>query len=276
MNPNVRRDLIIGGAVVVFGLGLLGFALFAADDNFRAPRWAVAAAAIGFIVGGYVPLRHAAGPQWRPQGRLQYLSVAAVLLPLFVAALWALVAVGPEGTAVTLDVPLPVSERVERWIRSGIFYSVFGAGAVALFGASMISLHRGVPSLGRTAFIAIVAPLVGVMLWVAIEIQRRTVPPHPPVLHLVGPTFTYRPAERGEALAPVLGVHDVAPPSLAGVEVDIVWMHMALDVTGNRVFRPFPVLDRFRIELQFARRRGKTGARFAVNFDAQHRTVFRN
>ena len=59
MNPNVRRDLIIGGAVVVFGLGLLGFALFGPDESFRAPRWAVAAAAMGFMVGGYVPLRHA-------------------------------------------------------------------------------------------------------------------------------------------------------------------------------------------------------------------------
>src|SRR5690349_3911682 len=100
MNPNVRRDLIIGGAVVVFGLGLAAFALFAADDNFRAPRWAVAAAAIGFMVGGYVPLKLAVGPDWRPQGRFQYLLCAVILLALFVAAVWALVAVGPEGTAV--------------------------------------------------------------------------------------------------------------------------------------------------------------------------------
>ena len=220
MNPNVRRDLIIGGAVVVFGLGLAAFALFATDDNFRAPRWAVAAAAIGFIVGGFVPLKHLAGPGWRPQGRVQYLSLATVCLVLFVAALWALVAVGPEGTAVTLDIPLPVSEAVERSIRSGIFYSLFGAGAVALFGVSMVSFHRALPSLGRTTFIAILAPLVGLMLWVAIEIQRRTVPPHPPVMAL---TFDERfPA--GKYIARPVGRELVAKPGRKGT---------ALFVGGN-------------------------------------------
>jgi hypothetical protein len=184
MNANVRRDLIIGGAVVVFGLGLLGFALFASDDNFRAPRWAVAAAAIAFVVGGIVPLRQAAGPRWRPSGFVQYLAAALVLFVCFVSAAWVLLAVGPEGTAITLDAPLPVSEALERWIRNGLFYSIFGAGAVGLFCAAMVCLHRGLPSLGRTAFVAIVAPLVGVMVWVAYEIHRQTVPPYPPVLAL--------------------------------------------------------------------------------------------
>jgi hypothetical protein len=220
MNPNVRRDLIIGGAVVVFGLGLAAFALFAADDNFRAPRWAVAAAAFGFIVGGYVPLRQIAGPGWRPQGRFQYLVIGILLLPLFIAAVWALVAVGPEGTAVTLGIPLPISEALERAIRSSVFYSVFGAGAVALFGASMVCLHRALPSLGRTAFIAILAPLVGVMAWVAIEIQRQTIPPHPPVIAL---TFDDRfPA--GNYIARPVGRELIAKPGRKGT---------ALFVGGN-------------------------------------------
>jgi len=220
MNPNVRRDLIIGGAVVVFGLGLAAFALFAAEDNFRAPRWAVAAAAFGFIVGGYVPLRHIAGPGWRPQGRFQYLVIGILLLPLFIAAVWALVAVGPEGTAITLGIPLPISESLERAIRSSVFYSLFGAGAVALFGASMVCLHRALPSLGRTAFIAILAPPVGVMAWVAIEIQRQTIPPHPPVMAL---TFEDRfPA--GNYIARPVGRELIAKPGRKGT---------ALFVGGN-------------------------------------------
>jgi hypothetical protein len=184
MNPNVRRDLIIGGAVVAFGLGLLGFALFGPDDSFRAPRWAVAAAAFAFVIGGVVPLRHAAGPGWRPSGFVQYLSVSIVLFACFVAAAWALLAVGPEGTAITLDVPLPVSERIERGIRNSLFYGIFGAGSVALFLASMVCLHRAVPSLGRTTFVAIVAPLVGIMVWIAYQVYRQTVPPYPPVMLL--------------------------------------------------------------------------------------------
>src|SRR5580765_6001161 len=87
MNANVRRDLIIGGAVVAFGLGLLGFALFGGDESFRAPRWAVAAAAIGFIVGGYVPLRHAhQGAILRIEGKYPLLGVSAVLCALFLAS----------------------------------------------------------------------------------------------------------------------------------------------------------------------------------------------
>ena len=185
MNPNVRRDLIIGGAVVVFGIGLLGFALFGGDENFRAPRWAVAAAAIGFLIGGYVPLRHAdAVSPLRPRGTYPNLAVSLVFFACFLAALWVVVALGPEGTAITLDVPLPVSESAERWIRQGLFYGLFGLGALALFALSMLSLNRALPGLGRTTFIAIVAPIAGLMAWVAIEIHRQTVPPFAPVMLL--------------------------------------------------------------------------------------------
>src|SRR3954469_19689272 len=134
MNPNLRRDLIIGGAVVVFGLGLLGFALFGGDESFRAPRWAVAFAAIGFIVGGIVPLRHAmAISDFQLRGTWQLLLVSVVLFIAFAAGVWILVAVGPEGAAITLDIPLPVSEAAERWIRAGLFYGVFGLVTMALF-----------------------------------------------------------------------------------------------------------------------------------------------
>jgi hypothetical protein len=213
MNPNVRRDLILGGAVVAFGLGLLGFALFGGDDNFRAPRWAVAAAAIGFLVGGYVPLRHARqSAPLRIEGKYPLLGVAIAFFVLFLASVWVVVALGPEGTAVTLDVPLPVSEATERWIRSVIFYGLFGVGAVALFAGSMYTMNRAIPNLGRTTFIAIVAPAAGLMAWIAIEIQLQTVPPHPPVMWL---TFDERFPSGGYVARPV-GRELVAKPGRKG------------------------------------------------------------
>ncbi len=221
MNPNVRRDLIIGGAVVAFGLGLLGFALFGGDESFRAPRWAVAAAAIGFIVGGYVPLRHAhQGAILRVEGKYPLLGVSVALFVLFLASVWVVVALGPEGTAVTLDVPLPVSEAAERWIRAVIFYGLFGAGAVALFAGSMYTMNRALPTLGRTTVIAIVAPLAGLMVWVAIAIHLETVPPHPPVMWL---TFDERFPSDGYLARPV-GRELVAKPGRKG---------MGLFVGGN-------------------------------------------
>jgi hypothetical protein len=97
MNANVRRDLILGGAVVAFGLGLLGFALFGGDESFRAPRWAVAAAAIGFMVGGYIPLRHAhQSAMLRLEGKYPLLGVSAALFALFLASVWVVVALGPR------------------------------------------------------------------------------------------------------------------------------------------------------------------------------------
>jgi hypothetical protein len=221
MNPNVRRDLIIGGAVVAFGLGLLGFALFGSDENFRAPRWAVAIAALGFIVGGYVPLRHALStPGLKVTGTWPNLAASALLFIGFAVAMWTLVAVGPEGVAITLDVPLPVSEAAERWIRNGLFYSLFGVAALALFAGSMVTLNRALPALGRTTFIAIVAPVAGIMAWVAIEIYRETVPPFPPVMVV---TFDQRFPSDGYVSRPV-GRELVAKPGRKG---------MGLFVGGN-------------------------------------------
>ncbi len=95
MNPNVRRDLVIGGAVVAFGLGLLGFALFGTDESFRAPRWAVAAAAVGFMVGGFVPLRHALSTSgFVLRGTWANLAASVLLFIGFALAAWVLLAVG--------------------------------------------------------------------------------------------------------------------------------------------------------------------------------------
>lgn len=186
MNPNVRRDLVLGGTVVAFGIGLLAFALFGSDDNFRAPRWVVAAAAAAFLFGGSIPLRGAAaGLDLRPTGKYANLAVAGVLFVFSLIAVWIMVSVGPEGAAVTLDVPLPfISEHAERLLRACIFYGVFGAAAIAFFVGSMISLNVALPSMGRTAVLAMVAPVVGIMLWVAVSVYLKTVPPHPPVMAL--------------------------------------------------------------------------------------------
>ena len=213
MSPNVRRDLIIGGAVVAFGLGLLGFALFGSDENFRAPRWAVAIAALGFMVGGYVPLRHALSTSGlKVTGTWQNLTASAFLFIGFVVGVWILIGVGPEGVAITLDVPLPASETAERWIRSSLFYGLFGVAALALFTGSMIALNRALPALGRTTFIAIVAPVAGIMIWVAIEIYRETVPPYPPVIAL---TFDQRFPSDGYVSRPV-GRELIAKPGRKG------------------------------------------------------------
>ena len=60
----------------------------------------------------------------------------------------------------------------------------------------------------------------------------------------------------------------------AGIEIDIVGMHMALDVAGNGMLRPLPILQRLGKKFQLTRRRGKADARFAVDFDANRVAVF--
>jgi hypothetical protein len=213
MNPNVRRDLVLGGSVVAFGLGLLGFAFFAADDTFRAPRWVVAAAAAAFMFGGSIPLRTAMGAaKLRPTGMYPNLAAAAVLLVFSMIALWIIISVGPEGAAVTLDVPLPfLSDTAERWLRSILFYALFGPVTIALLVGSLLSLNAALPSLGRTAVVGLVAPVVGVMAWVAIEAYSRTVPPHPPVMTLSFdrrfPSDDYLSRRQGKEVSARPGIH---------------------------------------------------------------------
>jgi concanavalin A-like lectin/glucanase superfamily protein len=186
MNPNARRDLVLGGTVVAFGIGLLAFALFAGDENFRAPRWVVAAAAAAFLFGGSIPLRTALHEaDLRPTGKAANLVAAAALFVFTLISVWIMVSVGPEGAAVTLDVPLPfISEAAERLLKAVIFYGVFGAVALAFITGSLIAFNSALPTMGRSAVVAIVAPIIGLMVWVAIEVHRQTVPPYPPVMFL--------------------------------------------------------------------------------------------
>src|ERR1700752_1399157 len=108
MNPNVRRDLVLGGTVTAFGIGLLAFALFGSEESFRAPRWVVAAAAAAFLFGGSIPVPAVLGERnLRPPGKVPNPATFGGPLVLALLVVWIMISVGPEGAAVTLDVPLP-------------------------------------------------------------------------------------------------------------------------------------------------------------------------
>jgi hypothetical protein len=177
MSPNARRDLVVGGILFVVGAVLLGFAFFAGDEGFRAPRWVVGAVAIGCMIGGAVPLRDALREEGvLPQGPFASLAAAGILLIFAAIAMWILVAVGPEGTAVTLNVPLPISEDAERWLQNVLFHGLFGLVAFLCLAGAVYAAKSALPSLGRTALVAIVAPIVGLAAWVVLQFYMRT--PH--------------------------------------------------------------------------------------------------
>jgi hypothetical protein len=172
ITPGVRRDLLIGGAIVGVGLALLGFALFGDDDGFRAPRWVVATVALLFIGSGTLPLRGAfSAGTLLPSGPYANGAVSAVLALLAVGATWLMVAVGPEGIA--LDFPLRLRPDVEAAVRTVLFYGLLGLFAIACLVASLHTFGRALPSLGHTAVVAVVAPLLGLAAWIAIEFQRE-------------------------------------------------------------------------------------------------------
>src|ERR1700680_526664 len=60
---------------------------------------------------------------------------------------------------------------------------------------------------------------------------------------------------------------------LAFGSVDVVAMDMALDVAGNRMFRPLPVFQRLRIKFELARRSRKPGDGIAINLNSDWRSV---
>jgi hypothetical protein len=184
MTPGARRDLLIGGAIVGVGVALLGFALFADDSGFRAPRWVVATVALLFIGSGMLPLRwvFAAG-NLLPAGPYANGAACAALALLALGAAWIMVAIGPEGIA--LDFPLGISPSVEAILRSIFFYGVLGVFAVGCLVASLHAFGRALPSLGHTAVVAVVAPLLGIVAWVAIEFHReQSATASPPALYI--------------------------------------------------------------------------------------------
>lgn len=211
MNPNTRRDLLIGGAVVVVGVGLLIFAFFGDDEAFRAPRWVVAVAAIAFLLGGWIPLHHAfRDPQLHPRTPVANFILAGVLLALAALTAWLIVGVGPEG--VTLDIPVPFSAETDRAVKAVVFHgTLWIVLALCLVGAAM-AFRRALPGLGHTVIVAVVASAVGLVAWVVIEFFRQATPPATPALSL---SFDKRfPGD--EYLARVYGKEIAARPGRVG------------------------------------------------------------
>jgi hypothetical protein len=184
MTPGARRDLVIGGAVVAVGVALFGFAIFGDDDGFRAPRWVVAAVALSFIGSGALPLRgHIFDGDLLPKGTYPNAAASAALAVVALASVWMMVAVGPEGVA--LDVPISLPRDFEHSLRTVIFYSVMGLLAVASLAGSLYTFGKALPALGHTAVVAVTAPMIGLLAWVAVEIHQENSAPYAgPAMHV--------------------------------------------------------------------------------------------
>ena len=153
MSPESRRDLLIGGPVVFVGVLLLSFAFF------RAPRWLVGFISIACILAGAVPLRSLLDPDGRPSTRLGALAAMSIFLVIALVSAWVMVAVGPEGTSVTFDVPLPLSENAESWLKAILFYGLLGIVALLSLAGAVATYRTALPPPGRTARVAFVALL---------------------------------------------------------------------------------------------------------------------
>src|SRR5260221_2588966 len=183
MSPSVFRDLTIGGAVVLVGVCLLGFAFFGDEESFRAPRWVVAAVALSFLLSGGIPLKHAfAEGAILPQNVYGTVAVAAVLGLVALLVLYIMVGIGPEG--VPLDLPFTLAGEIESWSKSIVFYIVTGMAFSLCVVYALAAFGRALPSLGRTAIVAVAAPVLGLLAWVAIEFSLKATPPEPPVMFL--------------------------------------------------------------------------------------------
>jgi hypothetical protein len=231
MSPGVRRDLLIGGAVVVVGVGLFAFAIFGDDEGFRAPRWVVAAVAISFMGCGAIPLRSAiAEGGIVPDNVYAHLGVAAFFGILALAFAWMMAAVGPEG--VSLDTPLPLPHDVERWVKRIAFYAITGAGAFGSLAIALASFGKAVPALGRTVLVAVAAPVAGLAAWVAIETRGQAIPPRAPLMYL---SFDQRFPGDGY-LARAFGDEVFARPGKVGTGLFIGGTGDWLDVEAPRGF----------------------------------------
>ncbi|MGZ5647725.1 MAG: LamG domain-containing protein [Usitatibacter sp.] len=213
------------------GVGLFSFALFGNEEGFKAPRWVVAAVALAFITCGGIPLKSAVAEGGIvPDNIYAHLGVA-VTFAFFAATLaWMIVAIGPEG--VSLDTPISFPHGVERWVKGIVFYGVTSLGALAFLLIAGRSFGRAVPSLGRTAIVAVAAPIAGIAAWVAIEMRGQAAPPQAPFMHL---TFDRR--FPGDAyLAHPFGDEVFARPGKVGTGLFVGGSGDWLDVEAPRGF----------------------------------------
>jgi len=91
-----------------------------------------------------------------------------------------MVAVGPEGTSVTFDVPLPLSDNAERWLKAILFYGLLGIVVLLCLVGAVATYRIALPPPGRTAKVAFVALLIGFAGWIAIEYRREAHAPRAP------------------------------------------------------------------------------------------------
>jgi len=185
MSPNVRRDVVVGGAISAMGIGLLAFALFAGEDSFRAPRWVVGAIALACLGAAALPVKGVF-----TSGEIKITStpvgaaVAGALLFVGALAAWVMIAVGPEGAAITFDIPLPISDDAERVVKTILFHLLFGTIALARLVASVAVLRDAPPSVRHTLVVAVAASAAGLIGWVVIEYHRQASQPIAPIVYL--------------------------------------------------------------------------------------------
>ena len=185
MSPNVRRDVVVGGAISAMGIGLLAFALFAGEDSFRAPRWVVGAIALACLGAAALPVKGVF-----TSGEIKITStpvgaaVAGALLFVGALAAWVMIAVGPEGAAITFDIPLPISDDAERVVKTILFHLLFGTIALACLVASVAVLRDAPPSVRHTLVVAVAASAAGLIGWVVIEYHRQASQPIAPIVYL--------------------------------------------------------------------------------------------
>jgi len=196
------------------GIGLLAFALFAGEDSFRAPRWVVGAVAIACLASAAMPLRSVFAAR---EGLLSAAPLGAaftgLLLIIGVLAAWVMVAIGPEGAAITFDIPLPISDDAERLLKSVLFHVLFGLIAVACLVGAVTALREAPSTVRHTLIVAAAASVAGLVGWVVIEFHRQASQPIAPVVFL---SFDRRFPSDGY-LVRVNGKEVLARPGRSGV-----------------------------------------------------------
>jgi len=246
MTPGVRRELILGGSVIAVGIALFAFAIFGDDEAFKAPRWVVAAVALCFFVSGLFPLRGViASGGLALNGPYANAAASGALAACTLAAVWMMVAVGPEGIA--LDIPLTLPPAMEHAVRTVGFYGLVGAFATLSLAGCLYTFGKALPALGHTTLVAVAAPLLGAVLWIGIQLhQDRSTPLAGPALFL---NFD-RHFPGDDYLARVQGDEIIARP---GVNGNGLWVGGSGDWLDVEIPRGFDTRSGLTLELWMKR-----------------------